>query len=160
MALPLKLQISALRSALTRDRMVKLVCSQIGTKEWPGADHNPEVLKYFAASGHAWVEDDETAWCAAFMNWVAAQMGLPTSSTLLARDWQNQGTEVPEVDHAIPFQDIVVFWRVQPDSWQGHVGIYVNHIGKDIEVLGGNQANEVSIQTYSADRLLAIRRLF
>ena len=35
-----------------------------GTKEWPGAQHNPVVLKYFRDAGVP-MADDETSWCAA-----------------------------------------------------------------------------------------------
>ena len=39
-----------------------------GTKEWPGAQHNPVVLKYFRDTGLPMADpmaDDETSWCAA-----------------------------------------------------------------------------------------------
>ena len=53
--------------------------------------------------------------------------------------------------------DIVVLSR-GTSSWQGHVGFYVGSAGREIEVLGGNQNNAVSIASYARDRLLGLRR--
>lgn len=155
----LRLQISTLRSMMARDRMTRLACSQMGVQEFPGPEHNPEVLKFFAASGHA-ITNDETAWCAAFMNWLCAQMEIPMAGTLAARDWLDVGHAVAGLEHAVPFQDAVVFWRVDPAGWQGHVGLYVNHGLDTVQVLGGNQGNRVSVAPYARERLLGVRRLF
>ena len=56
---------------------------------------------------------------------------------------------------------IAIFWRESPESWKGHVGIYINEDDGNIFLLGGNQGpnRSVMIQRYSMDRLLGYRRL-
>ena len=129
----------------------------LGLKEWPGARHNPEIIEMFDQSGHAWVQDDETPWCAAFVGAVLGQAGLRGTGKLNARSYLDWGEEIP-LSQAQE-GDIVVFWRGEPDGWQGHVGFYAG-IAADgaIKVLGGNQGNAVSIADYPRGRLLSVRR--
>ena len=44
---------------------LKAAYKDLGLKEIRGKKDNPRVVEMFAESGHAWVRDDETAWCAA-----------------------------------------------------------------------------------------------
>lgn len=44
---------------------------EIGTKEVRGRNHNPRVLEYHDTTGN--FSDDETAWCASFVNWCLIQ---------------------------------------------------------------------------------------
>jgi uncharacterized protein (TIGR02594 family) len=136
-------------------QIVEMALSQYGVKEIPGDRHNKDILKYFSYIGHDWVKDDETAWCSCFMNFVAKMCDKPMSNKLNARSWLLVGEEP-----TVPQQgDVVIFWRESPDSWKGHVGIYINEIGDDINVLGGNQNNSVCIKPYPKERLLGYRRL-
>ena len=124
---------------------------------WEYADgHNPKILQYFADVGHGWVKDDETAWCAAFVGAMLKRAGMPQTGKLNARSYLDWGDEVA-LDGAQE-GDIVVFWRGTPDGWQGHVGFFVRRAGVSIEVLGGNQANQVNVKRYPVDRLLGVRR--
>jgi uncharacterized protein (TIGR02594 family) len=102
-------------------------------------------------------------WCAAYINTLLRELGQPgtervTDYPLTAQSFLNVGTPVPK--NSIQPGDIVVFRRGN-ESWQGHVGIF---IGVDPQtdnwlILGGNQNNSVSIQTYSPGRRIGIRRL-
>ena len=134
---------------------LSIALKEFGVKEIAGKSHNSEVLKYFTETGHEWVKDDETAWCSAFANWVCKKAGLEYSGALNARSWLNIGCEVdtPEVG------DVVVFWRGNPDGWQGHVAFFVRQTKDWIYVLGGNQNNQVKISAYHKNRLLGYRRL-
>lgn len=131
--------------------------AHLGLKEWPGSRHNPTIVGFAAATGNPWVQDDETPWCASFVGAVLAQVGLPHTGRLNARSYLEWGVDVPftEAERG----DVVVFWRESPSSWKGHVGFFhgYNEAG-DVLVLGGNQGNSVSIATYPANRLLAVRR--
>jgi uncharacterized protein (TIGR02594 family) len=135
---------------------LKKALSQVGVREWKGGKHNPEVLKYFHDIGFdaAWITD-ETAWCSAFINWCALVTGYEASYKLNARSWLNEGHEV--VDPQIG--DLVIYWRESPQSWKGHVGIFISHMGNHIYTLGGNQSNMVNIAPYNDERLLGFRRL-
>jgi len=132
--------------------------SYLGLKEYPGASHNPKVVKFFADTGNSWVKDDETPWCAAFVGAVLAQCGLPHTGKLNARSYLDWGYKVDE-KRAEP-GDVVVFWRGSPSSWQGHVGFFVRWQGDDIVVRGGNQGNAVTDDVYLSSRLLGFRRAY
>jgi hypothetical protein len=53
---------------------------------------------------------------------------------------------------------IAVFSRGDPRSWTGHVGFYAGESGGNIQVLGGNQSNQVSIAPQAKSRLLGYRK--
>ena len=128
----------------------------LGTREWPGARHNPVVLKYFRDAGVP-MADDETPWCAAFVGAVLAECGLAGTGSLTARSYLKWGVPVDIAD-ARP-GDIAVLWRGARDGWQGHVAFFDSwDDGGKPRLLGGNQGNQVSLQTYPRDRLLDIRR--
>ncbi len=136
-------------------KIITTALSEFGIEEIKGAKHNPEVLKYFGATRHKWVKNDETAWCSAFANWVAKTAGFPSSGELNARSWLTVGEKViiPEIG------DIVVFWREKPESWKGHVGFFIRETATHIYVLGGNQNNSVKISAYPKERFLQYRRV-
>jgi len=108
------------------------------------------------------VDPVRTEWCAAFINAVLRDSGVPGSDSvsehpLLARSFLDWGTTVENPRAG----DLVVFPRGD-QSWQGHVGFYLNTVninGKEYyQILGGNQNNAVTIELYPADKALSIRR--
>lgn len=138
-------------------KILAIAMSQYGVEEQQGKPHNPIILDYFKQIGHQWVQSDETAWCSAFMNWVALLAGVERTGKLNARSWLSVGREVQNPTQG----DVVIFWREKKSSWKGHVGIFIGytHDKKGIYVLGGNQNNSVNIKRYPASRLLGFRRL-
>ena len=126
-----------------------------GLKEIPGEQNNPIILGWFQDLGFNWVQDDETAWCSCFVNWIAWRLGMERSSRLNARSWLDVGEKIltPELG------DLVVFWREDPSSWKGHVGIFNGQDKDFIYSLGGNQGNMVQTSPYPQERLLAYIRL-
>ena len=131
--------------------------SYLGLKEFPGAQHNKAIVNMFAATGNSWVKDDETPWCAAFVGAVLAQAGLQGTGKLNARSYATWGQAVASLEEAQP-GDIIVFWRGSPASSQGHVAFFSSYTGKTLKVLGGNQGDAVSVASYPASRVMAIRR--
>lgn len=131
--------------------------SHLGVKEYPAAKHNPTIIEYYKASGHSWVQDDETPWCAAFVGAVLAECGMRGTNELNARSYSKWG-EAVELSQARK-GDVVVFWRGSRDSWKGHVAFFSHHEDGKVYVLGGNQGNKVSVAPYPTDRLLTIRRV-
>lgn len=108
------------------------------------------------------VDPVSTQWCAAFVNAVLEENGLPGSefyneNPLLARSFLSWGVEVEEPEYG----DIVVFARGN-EAWKGHVGFYVTSTylegQKHYLVLGGNQNNSVTYKAYPTRRLLSVRR--
>jgi uncharacterized protein (TIGR02594 family) len=136
--------------------LIEIALQEYGTKEISGSEHNMDIVNYAKESGFEWVNDDETPYCSIFLNWVAMKANLQRSKKANARSWLFTGnkTKTPEIG------DVVVFWRNSPESWQGHVGIFINFEGETgINVLGGNQSNEINISTYSKAKVLGYRKL-
>ena len=138
------------------DLHMKLAFAQYGVKEITGSLDNPTIVEYFDDLGFAGSKlKDETAWCSAFANWVCKNSDLEYSGKLNARSW----VEIGEQTDRPQLGDIVVFWRESKTSWKGHVAFYINEIDGYINVLGGNQSNQVKIAAYPKARLLTYRRL-
>jgi uncharacterized protein (TIGR02594 family) len=126
-----------------------------GTWEWAGNENNPIILNMFKEIGQSWVKDDETAWCAVFVNYCLKQAGLPQTGKIQARSFLTYGvsTKKPELG------DIVVFWRERKDSPFGHVGFYISETPSYIYVLGGNQSDQVNIQRRAKTFVLDYRKI-
>jgi len=136
--------------------IVEIASKEIGVKEKKGKGNNPRIMQYAEETGFKKYKKDEAHWCSLFMNWCAEKAGLERSYSLGARSWLRVGIPIdnPELG------DVVVFWRVSRDSWQGHVGLF-NGFARDgrIYCLGGNQGDQVSSTGKSQDRILGYRRL-
>ena len=128
----------------------------IGTTEGPGPQNNPVIVQMYATVGQDWVEHDSVAWCAAFVGHCVESAGLRSTRKLNARSYLNWGVPIELAD--AQEGDIAIFTRGDPSGWQGHVGFFVRSAGTHIEVLGGNQNDQVSIARYPVTRLLGIRR--
>lgn len=134
--------------------MIETALSQYGQKEIVGAEDNPTIVSYAKESGFMWVNNDETAWCAIFMNWVAMKAGYERTHLANARSWLKVGEKI-EIPHV---GDVVIFKRGN-STWQGHVGFFIRVDGAYIYCLGGNQSNQVKISKYKKSDLLGYRRL-
>ena len=128
----------------------------LGMQELAGPANNAEIIQMFADVGHSWVKEDAVAWCAAFVGSMLERAGLASTRKLNARSYLDWGKEV-ELENAQP-GDIVIFSRGDPNGWQGHVAFFVRDMGVFIDVLGGNQSDQVSVARYPKSRLLGIRR--
>ncbi len=124
---------------------------EYGIQEWTQG-HNPEVLKYFHEIGFTGVNDDETAWCAAYVNWCLWKAGLPHTGALTARSFLDWGKSIYE-----PKVPCIAVLSRRGSSWMGHVGFWIKSSGSEIWLLGGNQNNQVSIGKYPGYELLGLR---
>lgn len=137
--------------------LLKTAFAELGTEEIVGSRHNPEVLKYAKETNIKGITTDEIPWCSTFVNWVAWKSGLQHSGKANARSWLNVGQKVTSPEPG----DIVVFWRESPQSWKGHVGIFIGVSAdkKRVYCLGGNQGNRVSVSAYRINTVLSYQRL-
>lgn len=140
-------------------KLLKIAMSQLGTKEIEGDKHNKTIVNYAHDIGLKWINDDETPWCAIFVNWCLKKAGLPYLKTAVARDGLKIGLPIDEIQ-AKP-GDKVIFWRGSRDGTKGHEAIFLGYDfeGEHIYCIGGNQGNEVSIAKYNKHYLLEFRRL-
>lgn len=139
------------------EQLLKIAFGELGTEEIIGNEHNPEVLKYASETNISGINTDEIPWCSTFVNWVAMKSGLQYTGKANARSWLSVGVKVIEPEPG----DIVVFWRESPESWKGHVGIFLGFSSdkKRVYCLGGNQGNRVSVSAYRANTVLSYQRL-
>jgi len=117
--------------------------------------HRSELAAYIG------VDPKRTEWCAAFVNAVLTESGIPNNILhkypYAARSFLEWGVAVKEPTPG----DLIIFPRGNI-SWQGHVGFYLSTtVINNTEyyyILGGNQSNKVSIDLYRASAALGIRR--
>lgn len=131
-----------------------LARSKLGLREIAGPKHNPEIVEWVKLLGGGW-EDDETAWCGTFVGYCIAA-ALPDEplpgNPFGARNWLKFGVACEPAEGAV-----LVFWRGSRAGWQGHVGFYAGEDSEAFHVLGGNQANRVSVARIVKSRLLGAR---
>jgi len=139
------------------EQLLKIAFNELGTEEIVGDIDNPEVLKYANETGITGITNDEIPWCSTFVNWVAWKADLEFTKKANARSWLNVGKKVTSPEPG----DVVVFWRESPQSWKGHVGIFlgVSTDKKRVYCLGGNQGNRVSVSAYRLNTVLSYQRL-
>lgn len=140
------------------NKALEIAFTQYGVYEY-AEGQNPEVMKFFHEIGQTWVQDDETAWCSAFVNWCCMKAGLPYTKKLNARSWLEIGEPILPPIERPRLGDIVIFWRIAKDSEYGHVAFYINQDKDYVYVLGGNQSNQVNVSRYPVSQLLEYRRL-
>lgn len=137
----------------------------LGLQETPGPAHTAAVVAMLQRVDRS-VRGDETAWCSAFVDHCAWLCELPTPKSLRARAWLRVGFEIP-IAEAQPGYDLCVFTRglnMAPATVEhapGHVALFVkwDSARRVVAVLGGNQANQVSVAEFPIARLLGVRRL-
>lgn len=129
--------------------------SHYGLREIDGKNSNPEIVAMAEELGFDMEDDSTVAWCSLAMNYYAKKCGYEYTGSLAARSWLDMPIRVLKPS----LGDVVVLWRGSPDSWQGHVGLFINWDAKYVWMLGGNQNNQISIATYPRDRVLGIREL-
>lgn len=133
----------------------EIALAEYGVKGVPGSMHSADIVKYFRQAGFKWVKDDETAWCAAFVNWVFWRADLKGTASLMARSFLKIGkpTRAPQIG------DLAVFWRGTKEGQYGHVGFFIKETKDAVYVLGGNQSNAVNITAFPKSQLLEYRKI-
>lgn len=122
---------------------------EIGISEIIGGGDSPRVGEYLKTAGQA--PEDEIPWCSAYVNWVLLHSGIEPTRNAMARSWLSWGVPCSPVYGAI-----TVLSRGSSNT-QGHVGFLVKNSGDYIDLLGGNQSNQVKIQKYPTSRVLGYR---
>jgi uncharacterized protein (TIGR02594 family) len=135
-----------------QERVYAVAQSQLSTNELPGPPCNDRIAGYLASVGQS--ADDEIPWCSAFVNWCCQKAGIDGTGKANAKSWLTWGQEVYDPQPG----DLVVFWRRDPASWQGHVAFFEKRDGDLVFCLGGNQHNAVCSAAYPLNRVLAYRR--
>lgn len=122
----------------------------LGLKEVKGAQHAPQILKWWAAIRAPFL-DDETPWCAGFVGGVLEACGIRSTRSAAARSYLKWGSLL-----AAPAVGCVVVFERGPTF--GHVGFVVGRNAQgQLLVLGGNQGDAVTIAAFDMRRVLQYR---
>jgi uncharacterized protein (TIGR02594 family) len=132
---------------------LRIARGEIGQREIRGAQHNPRILQYIETFPNladirnkrdtAYLsEEDETAWCACFVNWCLIQAGKAPGPSARAREWLQYGRALntPQVGA------VCIVYHRPNRSTSGvtasgyHVAFWTGGSGNSITLCGGNQA--------------------
>lgn len=114
--------------------------SKIGEKEISGGKNNQFIVDCFDWTTYD-ADDDETAWCAAFVAWAVQQR----SASAAAKWWATYGTACALIPGAI----VVVRHLTGKLKGRYHVTFCESVISEtSFNGLGGNQQNKVGINHY------------
>jgi uncharacterized protein (TIGR02594 family) len=130
----------------------------VGLREIKGPQHNAEIVSWWRDSKLSGIQDDETPYCAAFVNAMLERSLITSTRKANARSYCSWGVDVNDRGHGnIPLGAIVVYAR-PPNPDHGHVGFAVGITREGhILTLGANQSDSVSIAPFKAARLIAAR---
>lgn len=128
---------------------MEIAMGELGQREIPSSEHNPRIVDYFDSVSYR-ATDDETPWCAAFVNWVFMQAGIARTESAAALSFAKWGVKTTKPKYG----DVVVF---DHGRGRGHVGFFMGSNGKTVSVLGGNQNNEVNITQFPESRVAHYR---
>lgn len=135
-----------------------------GAGESGGNNVGPDVDKYL---NH--IVPAPADWCAGFVSYCFKNSGLPMpySYSLGARDTLKQlkakgwGVTCSDANPPQP-GDVIVWWRVAPSSWKGHIGLVLGYSGGIVTTIEGNKTPKVGKFNYTLgaiDKLLGFARV-
>lgn len=124
---------------------------EMGTKEVPGPGNNPRVLEYHDCTTLDACEDS-VPWCSAFVNWCCKQAGIKGTGLANARSWLKWGVPVDK-----PVEGCIVILKRPPNPASGHVAFFVRELGGMVELLGGNQGDQVKLSWYHQADVIGYR---
>ena len=143
-------------------KWLKVAYGELGVHEVKGLEDNPRILEFLRTTKlKPSLVDDETPWCAAYVGWCLEQCGIPSTKSAAARSYESYGVELIE-----PRDGCIVVLSRGPSRYHGHVGFYVGSDGKTgfdvaegahVLLLGGNQADAVSMRLYPKSRVITYR---
>lgn len=140
----------------------KLAQRFVGVHEVGGQASNPLILAMLQLDS-GWPQEDEVAWCSAFVNWINWMLRLPRSKNLRARSWLLVG-EAIDVRDGYPAFDVVILKRgggpgADVIEAPGHVGFFAGYSKDTVYVLGGNQGDAVNVAAFPVADVLGVRRI-
>jgi uncharacterized protein (TIGR02594 family) len=138
-----KLSDEVLQQYQTEFPWLSVAYAEFGTREIPGAKHNPRIVEYLMSTDLAQKYPslpDETDWCAGFVNWCVEKAKLPSTNSALVHPWRNWGKASGPQRGAV----ITFLWD---DGW-AHVSFYLGEVGNYVICLGGNQSDAVWFSVY------------
>lgn len=132
---------------------VDLATGMIGKHEV----RNQGAVNAFLKKGGVNIDAAQIAWCAGFVNSALKQVGVDGTGSLVATSFRNWGDKVRPED--VMKGDVLVDHRGRrAGQTGGHVGFATGRTrqterGLELEMLSGNESNQVQRSWYRSDRL-------
>lgn len=126
-----------------KPKWIEIAEKEIGQKEIPGQKSNPRIVEYHKAT-RLGATDDSVPWCSSFVNWVMMKARCQRTYSAAARSWLQDGICV-KLKGFRP--GCIVVLKRGRNPWTGHVGFAMRLVGDRVEVLGGNQSDQVKLST-------------
>ncbi len=128
--------------------------AEFGQSEYKGhGAHNPRVVALYRDAGFSQIDNDEVAWCAAFVGACLQRSGTRATRSLMARSYSAWGKSLgKDAQHGC----IAVLSRGS-DPALGHVGFVVGETSDMLFLLGGNQSDAVTVAAFPKSRVVALR---
>ncbi|MDT7951082.1 MAG: TIGR02594 family protein [Acetobacteraceae bacterium] len=120
---------------------------EVGEKEAPGDADNPRIVEYFRATTFG-AHPDSVSWCGAFVSFCLKQVNLIDRGSAKAADWLDFGEPL-----MAPRLGCIAVLKPQAPGSSGHVGFWVGQEGGKLELLAGNQHDEVDVTKYPVTAL-------
>lgn len=124
----------------------------LGTSELPGPPSNETINNFFHDAGFKDIRDDSIPWCAAFVGAMLQRSGYTPSLSLLARSYMPWGSALDA-----PIKGAIAIFPRGSNPAEGHVGFISGINSQTLEILGGNQNNQVCLQNWEKDKALGFR---
>ncbi|HRJ07664.1 MAG TPA: TIGR02594 family protein [Prosthecobacter sp.] len=127
---------------------MQIAIMEVGVQEWQPGD-NPRIQQYLASVGLP-NKPDETAWCAAFVNWCLEQAGFRGARSGRVSDWWGWGRPV-----AATYGAVCILQPLGSDqATSGHIGFLHAMDATNVWLLSGNSKNSVRISAYPKNKLI------
>lgn len=126
--------------------------AKVGNWRERGRPGNPKILElYDTAAGWndgADQREDHHMWCAGFVCTMLTKAGIDTPQTMWSQAYKSYGSEVDwrDVTKIRKYDIVVLKSRRRPNG--GHVGFCVGIWDEGLQILGGNQSDNLTISNY------------
>lgn len=129
---------------------MQIAIMEVGVQEWANGD-NPRILEYLKSCGISGnLLHDETAWCAAFVNWCVLRSGYKPCGSAKVSNWWGWGRPVvPTYGSICILQPLTV-----DQASSGHIGFLHAQDATNVWLLSGNSKNQVRISAYPRSKLI------
>jgi uncharacterized protein (TIGR02594 family) len=131
---------------------MQVAAAELGVHEnsLPG-QHTQRIVEYHKTTTLK-ATTDETPWCSSFVNWVLMKAGVAGTNSAAAKSWLTWGRPIdpPRLGAVTVIKRKGMTQDQATGSASGfHVGFYVSSTASQVELLGGNQGNQVSRRGFS-----------
>lgn len=139
-----------LRKEQMKPTWMDIAEKEIGQHEIKGGE-NPRIIEYDTATSLK-AKEDETPWCAAFVNWCLVQSGILGTNSAAAKSFLDWGRKIDTPEYGC----VCVIHQKQSgaDNSTGsssgyHVAFWTKEENGHAYLLGGNQSDSVKISGFN-----------